>query len=292
MFQAGEDVTYPGMEFKGLDGKIDDVKSDGLVTAIASRFNTPDSPEPGKMPDIVHDGAFEESLAERKTGDEKLPYRVAHLFNHQWGWNLGSHRRIWEEKTIGLMAESRHNLETFWGREVFNLIKAGDIGRYSFQFLRRQNTAEKKNWEILDGVRHLYGLHLFELGPGSDAIAVHPGAVITDAKGMLYPDTHLPEMFSQAENVLSQLIEQVEALSVRREQEGRKAMTPDRVEKVLTGADKLEGLLKHLRDLTVVSEPDTSVDDREARERKSRSLLLLSGAARARAAAVLGTTLE
>lgn len=268
MIPPDQGQVYPGFEYKSRLGAVDDIKPEGLVTAVAAVYNTPDDPLLGN--DILHDPCFDETLVERKG-------RIGHIYNHNWGAVLGSHERIWSEAKTGLMARSKHNLNTFWGNEIFQLIKAGDVSGYSFQFLVGRNTPEKKSWEMVDGKRHIYRLHLFELGPAPQSIAVNPDARVIEAKsGGLFTDVPFVDMLTQAEVVLTQLVEAGEALAARREEVGRKAMTPDKIEAVLATAEKLEGSLAKLKGLAV---PENA--GREA-EQKSRSLHIRTELARIR----------
>ena len=289
---AGLAIYYPGLETKSRLGAVDDTTPEGIVTACASVFGTTDDPPdiPGRRRDVVHPTAFDETLTERKSSN-----RIGHIYNHNWGAVLGHHIDIWPEKTMGLMAKSQHNLETFWGNEIFRLIQRGDISAYSFSFLPKRNTREQKSYETdADGVRHLYRVTLYELGPAPNAIAIHPDARVIEAKSGLYTDAPFFEMLDQAENVFAELVAEGEALAARREgrgpRQGRKSLSSDVIEAIEQKAERLEGLVKQLRVLTVSPEGQSETAPAHA-GREVGSLYQRADLARARLRQ-LGITLE
>lgn len=276
------DVVYPGLEYKSRVGAIDDVKVDGVVTAMFSVFDIPDDPPPGARPDVVHDGAFAETLVARRG-------RIDLLHNHNWKAVCGKNLEIWEETSLGAMARSQYNLDTFWGFETFHLIKNGDLEAYSFAFLPGRNTGERKSWDVdADGVRHLYRVSLFELGPTPNAIAVHPAARVIEAKSGLYAGTSFADMLVQAENVLAQLVIEGELLAERRlnrgSQEGRKSLSDDVVDAIGQTAERLDALTARLRDVSNVGggNPDGDSTTSGGNARKAESLKLRTDLARSR----------
>jgi len=276
----GGDLIYPGLEYKSRAQAVDAVTPEGIVTAVFSVFDEADDPPEaaGQMPDVIHDGAFAETLVERAG-------RIDLLHNHNWKSVCGKHIEIWEEPAIGGMAKSQYNLNTFWGNETFQLIKAGDLAAYSFGFLRRRNSPEKKSWEVIDGRRHLYRLHLFELGPTPNAIAVHPAARVIEAKsagGVLLTDMHLPDLLQQAENVLAALVAEGEQLLERRLELGRKSLSAEAMQNIEESAVRMDELGKRL--LALATPPAESGDATPAHrsDREVKSFMLRADLARAR----------
>jgi HK97 family phage prohead protease len=269
-----QDEYYPGLERKSLVGAVDDVKPEGLVVARFSVFEIPDAP-PWGTPDVVHKGFFAETLTERKG-------RIDLLHNHNWKALCGKNLDIWEGDT-GAMAKSQYDLETFWGHETFTLIKNGDLNAYSFSFLPKRNRPGKKSWEKIDGVRHLYHGHLFELGPTPNAIAVHPQAGVIEAKSAtpgVLTSMSFADMLLQAETVLEFLVREGEALAERRAErgprEGRKSLSTDVVEAIESSSERLTTQIERLAALTV---QEGATPDREV---ESKSLKLRTDLARAR----------
>lgn len=277
-----EAEVYPGLEYKSVTGAVKDAKPEGIVVAAMARYNIPDaddvSVDLGVRRDIIHGGAFDKTLIERKG-------RIAHLYNHNWKIVLGKHEELWSEPEVGLMVKSQFNLGTFWGNEIFQLVRNGDVSTLSFGYLPRPNKPEQKSWEIDPSdpnTRHLYGINLFEGGPTPNAIAVNPASGVVSVKGVVFTDTSFVDQLLQAENILTDVIGRGEELAAERksrgEGRGRKAISPETV----AAAEALAGRLDELKSRLAALAVEPEGEDGGATGQETKSILLRRDLALAR----------
>lgn len=105
--------------------------------------------------DVVHKGAFVKTINERAR-------RVKVFYAHDWSKLIGPPPEVLAEDERGLYARGRLTLDSFWGREVWALMKDGALTEGSIGY-----EAVKFDFEDLDGkqVRHIREVKLYEISP-------------------------------------------------------------------------------------------------------------------------------
>jgi len=126
-FKAGEDGTYEG--YFSIKGNVDDGG------------------------DIIHDGAFAKTLSERAS-------RIKVLMYHDWSRLVGPAPEVLKEDSKGLYAKGRLSVNTFYGRETYELMKDGALNEGSIGYY-----TVKADYGADSGqsVRHLRELALYEI---------------------------------------------------------------------------------------------------------------------------------
>jgi hypothetical protein len=102
--------------------------------------------------DVIHPGAFTKTLEERAA-------RIKVFYAHDWDKLIGPAPDILKEDETGLYARGHLTLGTFWGNEVWALMKDGALTEGSIGY-------RVKDYKYSDnGIRHLYDLDLYEISP-------------------------------------------------------------------------------------------------------------------------------
>lgn len=138
-----------------------------------------------------------------------------------------------KEDNKGIFTVAQYNLGTFWGNEMFQLVKAGDLRRQSIGWLPGKDLPGSPAMEYDDrGTRFLNRIEVHEFGPLP--FAMNLGATIVGAKSMLAGDTSFVNLASQATNAVQVVLIEAEALSARRASRvhGTKDLGADHIEAI------------------------------------------------------------
>ena len=127
--------------------------------------------KPDRHGDIVKSGAFASSLSRHKATGE-MPVM---LWSHAQEQPIGKWT-VLKEDSKGLFVQGELNLKTSKGREVFEHVKAGDIGGLSIGYTVPEDGREY----VGDGVFHLKKVDVLEIS--IVAIPANPLARITNIK--------------------------------------------------------------------------------------------------------------
>jgi hypothetical protein len=102
--------------------------------------------------DVIHPGAFSKTIQERGR-------RVKVFYAHDWNKLIGPPPEVLTEDSKGLFARGRLTLDSFWGREVWALMKDGALTEGSIGY-----EAVKFDYDE-SGVRNLREVKLYEISP-------------------------------------------------------------------------------------------------------------------------------
>lgn len=173
--------------------------------------------------DVMHAGAFVETLQEREG-------RVKVFYAHDWDKLIGPSPDILKEDDTGLYAHGHLTLGTFWGREVWELMKDGALNEGSIGYY-----AKDFKWAD-NGIRHLYKVELYEISPVP--LGMNPLTELRTVKAALGlgVETHADAL---AESVKA-LVALVEELKI-----GRRLVTATPAQRQ-AAADGLEGVAEAL----------------------------------------------
>jgi uncharacterized protein len=207
------------MEYKavGLD-----VKAEGDQGIYEGYFAVFDNIDDGL--DVIHQGAFVKTLEERAG-------RIKVLYAHNWDKLIGPSPDILQEDEKGLFARGHLTLGTFWGNEVWALMKDGALTEGSIGY-RVKDYKYSEN-----SVRHLYTLGLYEISPV--ALAMNPLAELSAVKAALGR--------FEAQDTTTSLAEQVKQLTAMVEElkEGRLLVTASEAQREEV-VDGVEGVVDAL----------------------------------------------
>lgn len=105
--------------------------------------------------DIIHAGSFAKTIQERKK-------RMKVFYAHDWMKLIGPPPTILQEDSIGLYSEGRLTLDSFWGKEVWALMKDEALTEGSIGY-------RPVKWQYEDNddlfLRHLFEVKLYEISP-------------------------------------------------------------------------------------------------------------------------------
>jgi uncharacterized protein len=105
--------------------------------------------------DIIHAGAFAKTIQERKK-------RMKVFYAHDWMKLIGPPPSVLQEDSLGLYAEGKLTLDSFWGKEVWALMKDEALTEGSIGYRPVKWQYEDNDDQFL---RHLYELKLYEISP-------------------------------------------------------------------------------------------------------------------------------
>jgi HK97 family phage prohead protease len=137
----------PDMQFKFSAAEFKTAGDKGEYQGYFSVFENLDDGG-----DVIHRGAFAKTLAERGS-------RVKVFYAHDWTKLLGPTPTLIEDDH-GLLAKGRLTLDSFWGKEVWALMKDGALTEGSIGY---ESIPDKT--QFVEGMRHLYELKLYEVSP-------------------------------------------------------------------------------------------------------------------------------
>ncbi len=135
--------------------------------------------------DVMHEGSFAKTIAERGP-------RVKVFYAHDWMKLIGPAPTVLKEDPIGLYAQGRLTLESFWGKEAWALMKDNALNEGSIGY-----EPVKWDYEAKDGndewnrIRHLREVKLYEISPvplGMNALSS-----IAAMKAALAQNGHRPQ---------------------------------------------------------------------------------------------------
>jgi hypothetical protein len=135
------------LEYKAV---LEDLKADGDKGIYEGHFSVFENVDDGM--DVIHEGSFLDTLEER--GD-----RIKVFYAHDWMKLIGPTPDILKEDDEGLYAKGRLSLGTFWGNEVWELMKDGALNEGSIGY-----RAVDFKWAD-NGIRHIYKIKLYEISP-------------------------------------------------------------------------------------------------------------------------------
>lgn len=198
--------------------------------------------------DVMHEGAFAKTIAERGK-------RVKVFYAHDWMKLIGPAPDVLKEDAIGLFAQGRLTLESFWGKEVWALMKDNALNEGSIGYLPVKYDYEvpegKTEWER---VRHLREVMLYEISPvplGMNALSS-----VQALKAALAPSLSQGERgIRGSEDPVAWWAEK--AAAVARELSALKdvAVTPENKTKVASAAAEMRRALDDVQNLTAAEEP-------------------------------------
>jgi HK97 family phage prohead protease len=105
---------------------------------------------------VSHRGMFLKTIAERGR-------RVKVFYAHDWTKLIGPAPDVLQEDSSGLYAAGHLTLDSFWGREVWALMKDGALTEGSFGYEAVKFDFEKVSADEV--VRHLREVKLYEISP-------------------------------------------------------------------------------------------------------------------------------
>lgn len=156
------------MQVKDIDLK------QGIFTGYFGVFNTPDN---GKVPDIIEPGAFTKTFKEWGPGGKN---RIKCVYQHDPTLLVGRPLKL-EEHDYGAYHETKVSTRTTLGHDVLVLIDDGVLTEMSFGY-----DALKAQMDQQAGARHLKELKLWEYCPVTWGL--HPDTMITGVKAAKNPD--------------------------------------------------------------------------------------------------------
>jgi HK97 family phage prohead protease len=197
------------LEYKSVAaGESPEIKDEGIVVDYYAAFGNVDQGD-----DILHPGATVKSVEERFAKAERPLIRA--IYGHDHSKVVGHPIRM-EEDSHGAIAETKYNLETFWGNEAFHLVKAGDINGNSFGYLPGIGTKEQPGFTYDDdGIRHLHEVVVYEYGP--QPFPMNTAAYTVGIKSDLDHDGPFVKLVEQAQNAVLDVLIEADALALRRE---------------------------------------------------------------------------
>lgn len=120
--------------------------------------------------DISLPGMFLKTIAERGP-------RVKVFYGHDWSKVLGPAPRLLEEDAVGLHAAGRLTVKSFWGNEVWELMKDNAINEGSFGYATIKADYTEEGW------RQLKEVVLYEISPV--ALGMNPLTTVNAVKGLI-----------------------------------------------------------------------------------------------------------
>lgn len=156
-------------EYKDYLGEVKDVDTKSrIVTGYLSAFNNVDNHN-----DIIVEGAFRKTLAERKE-------RILFLNQHSWQQPHGFFAEL-EEDQKGLRFVSNPMPNTSWSNDALELYARGIVKEHSIGF-----QAVKWDWDDEDEIRTIKEIKLYE---GSNVtLGANPDTPFTGFKAMTMDD--------------------------------------------------------------------------------------------------------
>ena len=139
----------PGLEYKAVQA---DNAEEGRYEGHFSVFGNADD---NRIPDIVHPGAFSQTIAEDGP-------RIKLFYGHDPFKLIGPAPDVLREDAKGLFAAGRITLKSMWGREAWELMKDGALDEGSFGYKARGWDLEDKDGRL---VRNLRNVKLIEISP-------------------------------------------------------------------------------------------------------------------------------
>lgn len=207
------------MEYKSVSQEIKAEGDEGVVSGHYSIFGNVDDGE-----DRMHPGAFAKTIKERSK-------RVKVFFGHDWGKLIAPPPEVLQEDSTGLFAKYNIVLKSFWGREAWELIKAGAMTEGSFGFEAVKFDYDEK------GVRDLREVKLFEISPVP--LGMNPLTSIRAIKSGAIPQ-------AQHLEIITGILEEIQA--------GRMLVTAD-TKQLTEVRDTLCALADALNEKLVAAEP-------------------------------------
>lgn len=221
------------MEYKAAASQF---KADGDQGIYEGHFSVFDNVDDGM--DVIHPGAFAETLVKRAG-------RIKVFYAHDWDKLIGPTPNMLAEDETGLYAKGRLSLGTFWGREVWELMRdsaltEGSIGYRAKDFDYAEN-----------GIRHLKRVDLYEISPVP--LGMNPLTELRAVKTVLgfEPEARAIAL-SESVKALVALVEELKAgrllVTATPEQRDEVANSVEGVAEVLTApVVKAEALRRRLR---------------------------------------------
>ena len=191
--------------------------------------------------DVMHPGAFLKTIAERKD-------RVKVFYGHDWEKLVGPAPTTLQEDTLGLFAAGKITTASFWGKEVWELMKdnalnEGSIGYEAVKF-DLENPTDGKGYMV----RNLREVKLYEIS--FVPLGMNPLTQVNAMKSALSirgGDGLIDYMTAQAGS-MGALVDAVKA--------GRMLSAANR-EKVQNARGALEGALDVLKELLEAADADS-----------------------------------
>lgn len=208
-------MTEQAMEYKAAPSEFKAAAGDeGIYEGHFSIFGNVDDGL-----DVIHPGAFKDTLVERAG-------RIKVFYGHDWDKLIGPSPETLNEDSLGLYAKGRLVLKTFWGNEVWELMKAKALTEGSFGY-RTLDYSDAPN-----GVRHITRVKLYEISPVP--LGMNPLTELRAVKAALgLPPEAQSDALLKSVETLAALLEELKA--------GRLLVTAT-VEQKAQAADGLEGV--------------------------------------------------
>lgn len=177
------------------------------MTAYAAAFENQDDGD-----DILHKGAAAASIADRMRDPERPQIRA--LYGHMLDKVIGRPVEVGEDD-YGILTKTQYNLNTFWGNETFQLVKARDIDVQSMGWLPGDDAPGQKAITYDDkGRRHLNKIDFYEYGPLP--FAMNSAARILAAKGAVDPQGPFVNLVDQASSAMNAVLLEAEEIAIRK----------------------------------------------------------------------------
>lgn len=231
------------MEYKTFAAEF---KADGDKGEYEGHFAVFGNVDDGQ--DVTHPGAFAKTIAENGR-------RVKVFYAHNWDKLIGPPPAVLAEDRIGLYAKGRLTLDSFWGKEVWALMKDGALNEGSFGY-----DALKFDFEQRDGrtVRNLRELKLYEISPVP--LGMNPLTDLSAIKALFASPDATPEM------QLDVLERAAGALKSGR------VLSASNLEKAKAAMGALQEAIDTLKSLIAAAEPEPSKGHHSALRLRQRAL--------------------
>jgi HK97 family phage prohead protease len=204
--------------------------------------------------DITEPGCFRKTLAERAK-------RLKVLYDHDWSRVIGPAPDVIYEDQRGLYAKGHLTLGSFWGREVWELLKDGAVDEASFMY-----KVIKRDFDGA-GVRHLREVALYELT--FTPLGMNP---LTEIRAIKAAIERVPGAPDGTPEPFETYIHTLEIIS-REFKEGRVLSATSR-DRVMNAISALKGAMDALQELLVAAEPPQKDAHSALRLRKLRAAQL------------------
>lgn len=226
------------MDYKAVKTEF---KANGEKGEYAGHFSVFGNVDDGG--DISHPGSFAKTIQERGQ-------RVKVFYAHDWEKLIGPPPEELKEDSVGLLARGRLTLGSFWGNEVWALMKDGALteGSYGYE-------AVKFDYEEREGklVRHLREQKLYEISPVP--LGMNPLTDLRAVKAMFRAGQG-----KEQDEALGEFIAIVEEFS--KDVKAGRVLSAANLEKAKNALGSLQAAIDALKSLLEAAEPS---DGKQAR---------------------------
>lgn len=233
------------MEYKTFSAEF---KADGDKGEYEGHFSVIGNVDDGG--DKIHAGAFEKTIAENGR-------RVKVFYAHDWQKLIGPAPTVLTEDRIGLYAKGRLTLDSFWGKEVWALMKDGALNEGSIGYGAVKFDYEQAGQAM---IRNLREVKLFEISPVP--LGMNPLTDLSAIKALFGSPDATPEMQLEAMQRAAEALKAGRVLSATNLGKAKEAL----------GA--LQAAIESLNAIIAAAEPEPDKGRHSALRLRQRALQL------------------